>query len=80
MQATPVASLHRVVWDWKDDVSEDDPSAVGLDAQGRGRKTCDGTFIKSMVRGDCVSIWAWAFFPNWQNRVELAEIEIYFAI
>ncbi|MCJ1313629.1 hypothetical protein MMC25_007308 [Agyrium rufum] len=73
---------HRVVWDWKDDglPGNREAAAAKLTAIGRGEKTGDGKFVRSMKVGDCVAVWAWAIVDDWANHVERVDLEVYFAI
>ena len=80
IQAQDQMREHRVEWRWTDETPEDGLEADGLAAIGRGRATGDGRFVRELRLGDCVSLWARARYPAWQNIVESALVEVYFAL
>ena len=71
---------HKIEWRWTDDTPEEGPEADALRAAGRGVATGDGRFVRELRLGDCVSLWAKARFPAWENYVESALVEVYFAL
>ena len=80
VQAKREVTEHTIIWRHTDNVQEDSPEAAELQRIGRGRATGDGRFVRSLVLGDCVSLWAKARHPQWLNTVESATVEVYFAI
>ena len=81
VQAKAEPTTHVVTWDWQDDIDPESSRArEELDGKGRGEFTGDGRLVRSLQRGDCVTLWAHAFFPGWVNNVQSAKIEVYFAI
>ncbi|MCJ1332101.1 hypothetical protein MMC10_008793 [Thelotrema lepadinum] len=71
---------HRIEWRWTDNTPDEGPGADALRDMGRGVATGDGRFVKELRLGDCVSLWAKARYPAWENYVEGAEVEVYFAL
>ena len=72
---------HRIVWDYRDDIKENDPRSLGeLKRQGRGLQTGDGSQVRALCKGDVVELWSYAFFPGWLNFVREAEFVIEFAL
>ncbi|KAI4154429.1 MAG: hypothetical protein LQ340_001682 [Diploschistes diacapsis] len=71
---------HQIVWRWTDCSPPEGPEAEALESAGRGKATGDGRFVRELRLGDCVSLWGKARYPQWENRVEGAEVEIYFAL
>ena len=72
---------HCVVWDYRDDIEEDDPMAVvELSKQGRGQKTGNGSLVRMLWNGDVVRLWSYAFFPGWAIYVQEVEVIIEFAL
>lgn len=71
---------YTIVWRFDDDVHPESPEADELEAQGRGRETANGDFIRALKIGDVVTIWAKARFPGWVNAVEDVSMDIYWAV
>lgn len=72
---------HRVIWDYRDSIGEDDPMALErLNKQGRGLETGNGSQVRTLCGGDVVELWSYAFFPGWVNYVRQAECIIEFAL
>lgn len=72
---------HTVVWRWTDDIDGDSPEAEELlVANGRGKYTGNGDFVRNLVLGDVVSVWGRARFGAWRNLVESVQIEVYWAV
>lgn len=65
----------EIVWSWTDDLDED-----ALDEEGRGRRTGNGEFVRSLKLGDIVSIWGKARFHGWMNNVQKVKIDVYWAV
>ena len=81
VQAKSAPTEHVIVWDWTDDLDPESAEAREvLGSKGRGAFTGDGRLVRSLQRGDCVALWAHAFFPGWVNYIESAKIDVYFAI
>ena len=51
-----------------------------LALEGRGRRTGDGAFVRSLQLGDVVTVWAKARFPHWVNHVARVTVDVYFAV
>lgn len=51
-----------------------------LERDGRGRRTGDGEFVRSLQLGDVVTVWAKARFPAWANNVNKITVDVYFAV
>ncbi|KAI4153308.1 MAG: hypothetical protein LQ340_002388, partial [Diploschistes diacapsis] len=76
VQAKRATTEHTIVWDWMDDIDpESDRARDELEPKGRGAFTGDGRLVRKLQRGDCVTLWAHAFFPEWVNNIESASIE-----
>ena len=72
---------HVVVWSWDDDIPAGSERAKReLAEKGRGEETGDGSMVKKLMGGDCITLWAHAFFPGWKNHVYSAEVEVWFAV
>ena len=82
MTAEKAPKTHRVVWSYTDDINpeRDVELAEGLKAQGRGRETANGKFVRDLRLGDVVTLWAKARFPSWVNKLESATIDVFYAI
>jgi hypothetical protein len=65
----------EIVWTWTDDWDES-----SLDEEGRGNRTGDGAFIRSLKLGDVVSIWGKARFNGWVNHVQKVKVDLYWAV
>ncbi|KAI9812764.1 MAG: hypothetical protein M1827_004520 [Pycnora praestabilis] len=80
LQSTETTTHHTITWSYDDGIDEDDLEADGFFASGRGKRTLDGAFVRSLDVGDCVTLWARARFPGWSNTVEAAKIEVFWAV
>ncbi|KFH45648.1 hypothetical protein ACRE_035730 [Hapsidospora chrysogenum ATCC 11550] len=69
-----------VTWSRTDNVDPESEEARELEAQGRGKASMTGEFVRSLKMGDVVSIWAKARFPAWVNHVEKIKVDIYWAV
>ncbi|RAL68496.1 hypothetical protein DID88_007224 [Monilinia fructigena] len=78
--ATHASQEYIIVWRFDDDIHPDSPEADELEAQGRGRETANGEFVRSLKIGDVVTIWAKARYAGWSNTVEDASIDVYWAV
>ncbi|TGO13070.1 hypothetical protein BTUL_0077g00230 [Botrytis tulipae] len=68
--ATRVFEDHKITWRFNDDIHPESPEADELEAQGRGRETANGEFVRNLKIGDVVTLWAKARFPGWANTVQ----------
>ncbi|KAJ8126214.1 hypothetical protein O1611_g7425 [Lasiodiplodia mahajangana] len=71
---------HHVEWSWLDDVDYESTAAQQLEANGRGCRSGDGSFVKDLKSGDMVTLWGHARFPGWVNNVQKVEIKVYWAL
>jgi len=69
---------HTIVWHYLD--TYDNDSSKEAVSQGHGPNSLDGKFVRNMQVGDCITLWAWARFPGWENHVQKAKITIYWAV
>lgn len=80
LTATKESKENVITWSATDRL---DPAGIEADELlelGRGRDTGNGQFVRDLKVGDVVTIWARARFPGWQNTVESAKIDVYWAI
>ena len=70
---------HTVTWSSGDNIHPESAAADDLVAQGRGRETGTGEFVRGLKVGDAVSVWVKARFPGWSNHVKRAEVDVYWA-
>ncbi|RFU76027.1 hypothetical protein TARUN_6237 [Trichoderma arundinaceum] len=68
-----------ITWSYLDDVAPDSEGGQALEAQGRGRATGDGKFVRELQVGDVITVWGKARFHAWVNRVESVRIDVYWA-
>jgi hypothetical protein len=80
LTATEEFKEHKSVWSCTDNVDPDSVDGKELDAQGRGRATATGEYVRNMKVGDVVTVWGKARFPGWANFVETVKIDIYWAV
>ncbi|OAA36068.1 hypothetical protein NOR_07674 [Metarhizium rileyi] len=66
---------HVVAWSYLDDIEPDSDAGRALNDQGRGRATGDGSFVRSLVLGDIITVWGKARFGGWVNHVDNVKIE-----
>ena len=71
---------HRVVWSYLDNIDPESPEADKLEEVGRGRATGDGKFVRSLKVGDVVTLWGQARFPGWENKIQMVQIDVYWAV
>jgi hypothetical protein len=71
---------HRVEWRWTDDIDEESPEVEELLANGRGKATGNGAFVRNLTLGDVVTVWGRARFPAWANHVHSVQIDVYWAV
>jgi hypothetical protein len=69
---------HTITWHYLDSI--DSPVAMEADLNGRGWKSLDGSFVRSLKVGDCITLWMRARFPGWLSHVVKAKIETYWAV
>ncbi|KAG1782611.1 hypothetical protein EV702DRAFT_1192283 [Suillus placidus] len=69
---------HIVTWSYCDNVKEDSPEAIAAESKGRGRKSYDGSFVRDLQVGDCITMRA--RFPGWSNNAVKAKITVYWAV
>jgi len=70
---------HTIVWHYLDCIGEN-PGLATQELDGRGWKSRDGSFVRSLKVGDCITLWMRARFPGWSSLIEKAKIEIYWAV
>ncbi|KAG8414755.1 hypothetical protein J3459_014080 [Metarhizium acridum] len=80
LRATGDWQEHVVTWSYLDDIKADSDAGKALEDQGRGRATGDGSFVRSLVLGDVITIWGKARFPAWVNNVDSVKVEVYWAV
>jgi hypothetical protein len=78
--ATSSWQEHVVTWSYLDDINPDSDAGKALDDEGRGRATGDGSFVRSLLLGDVITVWAKARFGGWVNNVEDVKVEVYWAV
>ncbi|TGO75131.1 hypothetical protein BELL_0232g00030 [Botrytis elliptica] len=78
--ATRVFEDHKITWRFNDDIHPESLEADELEAQGRGRETANGEFVRNLKIGDVVTLWAKARFPGWANTVEDVSMDVYYAV
>lgn len=71
---------HSVTWHYNDSMEENSPATEAADSRGQGWKSLDGTFVRSLRTGDCITLWSRARFPGWRSEVENATITVYWAV
>ncbi|KAL7906530.1 hypothetical protein GGI35DRAFT_458348 [Trichoderma velutinum] len=71
---------HVITWSYTDDIPADSERSKALEAQGRGRGTGDGKFVRQLQVGDVITVWGKARFPGWANRIESVQIDVYWAV
>ncbi|KII91278.1 hypothetical protein PLICRDRAFT_38012 [Plicaturopsis crispa FD-325 SS-3] len=79
VRASREAHRHLITWHYLDVLDESVDGNAG-DDDGRGALSKDGTFVRSLVEGDCVELYARARFPAWVNTIEGARITVYWAV
>ncbi|KAF7899710.1 hypothetical protein EAF00_004046 [Botryotinia globosa] len=78
--ATRTFEDHKIIWRSNDDIHPESPEADELEAQGRGRETANGEFVRNLKIGDVVTLWAKARFPGWANTVQDVSMDVYYAV
>lgn len=72
---THIVELHHL-----DTVEEGSAEAETADAKGRGWQSMDGTFVRGLCVGDCITLWMRARFPGWVCSVRKAKIDVFWAV
>ncbi|KAG2349773.1 hypothetical protein BDR05DRAFT_923515 [Suillus weaverae] len=73
-------TYHIVTWSYYDNVKEDSPEAIAAESKGRGWKSYDGSFVRDLQVGDCITLWMRSRFPGWTNNAVKAKITVYWAV
>jgi hypothetical protein len=71
---------HIVTWTDLDDVEEGSPEAFAAEKRGQGWKSYDGSFVRDLQVGDCITLWMRARFPGWTNDAVKAKITVFWAV
>lgn len=71
---------HIVTWTDLDDVEEGSPEAIAAENRGQGWKSYDGSFVRDLQVGDCITLWMRARFPGWTNDAVKAKITVFWAV
>ncbi|KAH7903140.1 hypothetical protein BJ138DRAFT_199951 [Hygrophoropsis aurantiaca] len=71
---------HSVVWHYLDCVEEGSADAIEAGERGQGWKSFDGTLVRGMKAGDCITLWMRARFPGWAMHVSKVTIDTYWAV
>lgn len=71
---------HSVTWHYNDSIEEGSPVAQAAENRGQGWRSLDGTFVRSLRAGDCITLWGRARFPGWRLSVESVTVTVYFAV
>ncbi|KAG2349771.1 hypothetical protein BDR05DRAFT_252928 [Suillus weaverae] len=71
---------HIVTWTDLDDVKEGSPEALAAENRGQGWKSYDGSFVRDLQVGDCITLWMRARFPGWENVAVKAKITTFWAV
>lgn len=71
---------HIVTWTDLDDVKEGSPEAIAAENRGQGWKSYDGSFVRDLQVGDCITLWMRARFPGWRNEAVRAKITTFWAV
>ncbi|KIM83435.1 hypothetical protein PILCRDRAFT_69475 [Piloderma croceum F 1598] len=69
---------HTITWHYLDSIES--PAAMKADLNGRGWKSLDGSFVRSLKVSDCITLWVRARFPGWSSHIVKAKIETYWAV
>ncbi|KID73672.1 uncharacterized protein G6M90_00g002140 [Metarhizium brunneum] len=80
LRAVGALQEHVVTWSYLDDIKAESDAGKVLDDQGRGRATGDGSFVRSLVLGDVITVWGKARFPGWVNCGDSVKVEVYWAV
>jgi hypothetical protein len=78
--AERVTTEHTIVWHFLDSFDKESVEAEEACKVGRGSATVDGKFVRSMQVGDCITLWARARFPGWENVIQKVKITVYWAV
>jgi len=72
---------HIVEWHYLDSIEEGSAEAMEADNdKGRGWQSLDGSFVRSLKEGDCITLWMRARFPGWRCLGKKAKIDVYWAV
>lgn len=76
------STCHEIILRYTDTIAESELTTKQIDADdlGRGWRSMDGSFVRGLKVGECVTIWARARFPGWLNVTEEATITLYWAL
>ncbi|KAJ8583495.1 hypothetical protein M405DRAFT_748519 [Rhizopogon salebrosus TDB-379] len=80
MVAKRETTEHTIVWHFLDSFGKKSVEAKEAGKLGRGPSTLDGRFVRSMQAGDCITLWARACFPGWENFIQKVKITVYWAV
>ncbi|KAG9242632.1 hypothetical protein BJ878DRAFT_554887 [Calycina marina] len=69
-----------ITWSAWDDINPESLEANELANKGRGSATGTGDFVRGLVAGDVVTVWAKSRFPGWTNNVEGVQIDVYWRV
>lgn len=78
--ATREVKEHIITWAHDDCIDPFSAEGDRLEQEGRGRHTGDGKFVRNLLVGDIITIWARARFPGWTNEVKKIKIDVYWAV
>ncbi|KAG1754645.1 hypothetical protein EDB19DRAFT_1844684 [Suillus lakei] len=71
---------HIVTWTDLDNIKEGSPEAIEAENRGQGWKSYDGSFVRDLQVGDCITLWMRARFPGWSNDAVKAKITVFWAV
>jgi hypothetical protein len=71
---------HVITWASGDCIDPMSPEGDRLEAEGRGRWTANGDFVRNLKVGDIITVWARCRFPEWTNAVEEVKIDVYWVV
>lgn len=71
---------HIVEWHYLDSVEEGSVEAMDAEDKGRGWKSLDGSFVRGLNEGDCITLWMRARFSGWRCNIKRAKIDVYWAV
>ncbi|KAG2157216.1 hypothetical protein DEU56DRAFT_9150 [Suillus clintonianus] len=73
-------SHHTITWTDLDNVEEGSSDAIAAENRGQGWKSYDGSFVRDLQVGDCITLWMRARFPGWMNNAVKAKITVFWAV
>jgi hypothetical protein len=71
---------HVIIWASSDCIDPISSEGDRLEAEGRGRWTANGDFVRNLEVGDIITVWARCRFGGWTNHVEEVKIDVYWAV